>query len=93
MRRQFRKYERIALLHEMNEQHAEGVTLLVQHLEEEKEIIVGKLKSVDRISAAFLGIERNGEVHEIDYTYPKMIYTTEDVRKYLLTLIDMIQSL
>ncbi|MEM6698464.1 MAG: hypothetical protein AAF599_08710 [Bacteroidota bacterium] len=59
MRKQFKKYERLTLINEINETYTEGITLFVQHLEEEKEIIVGKLKSIDRLGADFLGIERN----------------------------------
>jgi len=91
LRKQFKKYERLALLNEMNEEHAEGITLFVQHLEEEKEIIVGKLKSVDRLGADFLGIERDGEVHEIRHSFPKKFYSTDEVKKYLVEMIELIK--
>ncbi|MEM8526644.1 MAG: DUF2470 domain-containing protein [Bacteroidota bacterium] len=90
MRKQFKKYDRLALLNEMNEEHSEGITLFVQHLEDEKEVIVGKLKSVDRLGADFLGIERDGEVYEIRHSFPKMMYSTEEVKKYLASIIEII---
>lgn len=90
MRKQFKKYERLALLNEMNEEHSDGITLFVQQLEEELEIIVGKLKSVDRLGADFLGIERNGKIHDIRYSFPKKFYSTEEVKKYLIEMIELI---
>lgn len=91
MRKQFKKYERLALLNEMNEEHAEGITLFVQHLEEEKEIIVGKLKSVDRLGADFLGIERDGAIYEIRHRFPKKLYSTEEAKKYLMKVMELVK--